>query len=52
MTEDNDKHDQDNGTHLDWRDYIALTIAALQTTLLPFIVFIIVLLVLMFAFKK
>ena len=32
--------------HLDWRDYIALTIASLETFLLPIVVFIIVIIVL------
>lgn len=32
--------------HLDWRDYIALTIASLETFLIPIVVFIIVIIVL------
>lgn len=31
---------------LEWRDYVALTIALLQTTLLPFVLLIFVLLIL------
>jgi len=33
---------------LEWRDYVALTIALLQTTLLPFVLLIFVLLALVF----
>ena len=33
---------------LEWRDYVALTIALLQTTLLPFVLLIFVLLMLIF----
>lgn len=32
-------------TKLDWKDYLAITIAALQTSLLPFVLLIIVILV-------
>ena len=32
--------------HLDWRDYVALSIASLETFLLPMVVFIVVIVVL------
>jgi len=38
--------------NLEWRDYVAVVIAALQTTLLPFIVVIVVLLVLWFVIRR
>lgn len=37
---------RDEDVHLDWKDYVAIAIAALQTALLPFIVLIFVLLAL------
>jgi hypothetical protein len=37
--------------HLEWRDYLAISIATLQTTLLPFIIFIAVLLGLLYLFR-
>ena len=40
---------QTQGINLDWRDYIALAIASLETFLLPMIIFILVLLGLAFA---
>jgi len=43
-----DKKDRKRGVRLDWRDYMALVIAALQTILLPFVVLMIVLLFLLF----
>ena len=36
--------------HLDWRDYVALSIASLETFLLPMVVFIIVIVVLAILF--
>ena len=36
--------------HLDWRDYVALSIAALETFLLPVVVFMIILVVLAIVF--
>ncbi len=38
--------------HLEWRDYIAVTIATLQTTLLPFLIFIVVLIALLYLLKR
>jgi hypothetical protein len=40
------KSSNNEEVHLDWRDYIALTIASLETFLLPIVVFIIVIIVL------
>jgi len=34
-----------------WRDILAITIASLETTLLPFLIIIIVLIALIFAFR-
>jgi len=34
-----------------WRDIVAITIASLETTLLPFLIIIIVLIALIFAFR-
>ncbi|MDA4112406.1 MAG: hypothetical protein OK439_07685 [Thaumarchaeota archaeon] len=36
--------EQSQAINLDWRDYIALTIASLETFLLPFVIFILVML--------
>ncbi len=36
--------------HLDWRDYVALSIASLETFLLPMVVFIVVIVVLAILF--
>lgn len=51
--EDPDEREIDPGkssnkeeVHLDWRDYVALTIASLETFLLPIVVFMIVIIVL------
>ena len=46
--------EQSQAISLDWKDYIALTIASLETFLLPFVIFILVLLgvVLALAFFK
>ena len=43
MVSDDKKLDE-NTVHLDWRDYVAIFIATLETTLLPIIVTTIVLL--------
>jgi hypothetical protein len=39
--------DQKEEKHLEWRDYVALTLALLQTILLPFLVTIAIFLVLL-----
>ncbi|MDG7001428.1 MAG: hypothetical protein JRN15_20210 [Nitrososphaerota archaeon] len=41
--------EQTQGLNLDWRDYIALAIASLETFLLPMVIFILILLGLAFA---
>ncbi len=38
--------------HLEWRDYIAVAVATLQTTLLPFIIFIVVLIALLYLLRR
>jgi hypothetical protein len=38
--------------HLEWRDYIAIVVATLQTTLLPFIIFIVVLIALLYVLRR
>jgi hypothetical protein len=38
--------------HLEWRDYIAVAIAALETTLLPFLIFIVVLIALLYVLTR
>ncbi len=43
-----EKKERDEDVHLEWRDYAAIVIAALQSTLLPFLVVIVVLLALWF----
>lgn len=44
MSEDKDKKNRSPTLQPDWRDYIAIGIAALQTTLLPFILLLLVML--------
>jgi len=39
------KKDQTAKMHLDWRDYVALVVALLQTSLLPFLLLIAVFIV-------
>jgi hypothetical protein len=39
------KEKKAESTKFDWKDYLAITIAALQTSLLPFVLLIIVILV-------
>jgi hypothetical protein len=41
-----DQDERNREVPLQWRDYVALSIAALQTTLLPFVILILVLIVL------
>lgn len=41
---DQQRHEDEETISLDWRDYIALTIASLQTVLLPVVIFILVVL--------
>jgi hypothetical protein len=38
--------------HLEWRDYVAVTIATLETTLLPFLVFIVVVIALLYVLRR
>lgn len=38
--------------HLEWRDYIAVAVATLQTALLPFIIFIVVLIALLYVLRR
>jgi len=45
-----EKHRRD--VHLQWRDYVAVTVATLQTTLLPFVIFIIVLIALLYVLRR
>jgi len=37
--------EEDRNRRLEWRDYVALTIAALETILLPFVIFVLILIV-------
>ncbi|MGP8070264.1 MAG: hypothetical protein ACLP5V_10275 [Candidatus Bathyarchaeia archaeon] len=46
---DDSREDKEN--HLDWRDYVALTIASLQTILVPFLVVIAIFFVLLFLIR-
>lgn len=48
----NEKEERDRDVHLEWRDYAAIVIAALQTTLLPFLVVIVVLLALWYILAR
>lgn len=58
-TEEGDLDDQDKEedeaqqlkVQLDWKDYVALAIAALETVLLPMVVLIVILCVLVFIVK-
>ena len=44
--------DEDRENHLEWRDYVALTVAALQTVLLPFLVAIAIFLILLLVIRR
>ncbi len=37
--------------HLDWKDYVALTLAYLQTAFLPLLLFIVAILILVFVIR-
>ena len=37
--------------HLEWRDYVAITVATLQTALLPFVVFIVILVAMLYLLR-
>jgi hypothetical protein len=41
-----DKEDKDENVKLQWRDYIAITLASLETILLPVVIFIVILFIL------
>ena len=49
MTEEKKR---DKTVKLTWRDYVSIVIASCETTLLPFIIVIIVLVVLVLAFRR
>jgi len=51
LREEADNLDEEKEKHPDWRDYFALSIASLQTILLPFLICIIVLLALLLVFR-
>jgi len=42
-----DDEEPEGGVTLEWRDYVAFVIAALETILVPLVVFIVILLVLL-----
>jgi len=42
--EETDEKNRPPALQLDWKDYVAISIAALQTTLLPFILLLLVML--------
>lgn len=44
LTEESDEEEVE--ADLDWRDYIALTIASLETVMLPLVVFVVILIAL------
>lgn len=46
-----DKVRDENPTRLEWRDYIAIVIASFETTLLPIVVTVAVLLLLVFLLR-
>ena len=43
--------ERDDDVRLDWRDYLAVVIAAMQTTLLPFLVLIVSLIVILLVLR-
>lgn len=50
---DEEKGEREEETvRLEWRDYVAIVIAAFQTTLLPFLIVIIVLLLLWLVLRR
>ncbi len=52
MTLNDEKNDERlREVTLDWRDYVALVIAALETVLLPFLIVIVALVVLWYVIK-
>jgi hypothetical protein len=42
---------RNRGMHLEWRDYVAIVIASLETTLLPIIIPIVVLILVVLALR-
>ena len=49
---DEKEKEPEEQVRLDWKDYVAVVIAAFQTTLLPFVIVIIVLLFLILMFRR
>jgi hypothetical protein len=47
-----EKKEPEKTVNLSWRDYVAIVIASFETTLLPFIIVIIVLLFLSFMLRR
>jgi len=47
-----EEKERDKTVKLTWRDYVAIVIASCETTLLPFIIVIIVLVFLALAFRR
>ena len=46
-----DDSDEDEENRLDWRDFVALTIASFQTIIVPFLVVIVIFFVLLFLIR-
>jgi len=44
--------EQTRNDHLEWRDYIAITIALLETTLLPLVISIVVLILIVLVLRR
>jgi hypothetical protein len=49
MSREDDK--QNKNVHLEWRDYVAIMIASLETTLLPIIISVAVLILIVLALR-
>lgn len=47
-----EKERKEATVHLEWMDYVAIIIASLQTTLLPFLIVVVVLLALWFLIAR
>jgi cell division septal protein FtsQ len=50
MSEEPTREEEREEVHLDWKDYIAFAIALLQTVLLPYVLFIVALLIILAIF--
>ncbi len=49
---DEDEFQRKNNLHFEWRDYVAITIASLETTLLPIIITVAVLILVVLLLRR